>query len=111
MPDRLWKQVERMHSKLLGGHGRTGPQGKDIPDVKHDWLAIESKERRTPIRALEDAMKQACANATEDKVPIVVWHWAGWPYEGDIVCMRLGDFRDWFVGADTGENAPGNGTP
>ncbi len=96
--DKLWKRTEREHSRLLGGHGRTGPQGKNLPDVKHEWLAIESKERRTPIMELDRAMAQSALNAPEGKLPIVVFHWAGQKYLDDIVCMRLGDFRDWFVG-------------
>jgi len=91
MGDKLWKQVERQHSKWLGGSGRTGPQGKNVPDVKHPFLAPESKERRTPIASLEDAMQQAENNAG-GKVPVVIWHWAGGNYGDDIVCMRLSKF-------------------
>jgi hypothetical protein len=99
MPDKLWKATERHHNKLLGGSGRTGPQGKNLPDIKHAWLAAESKERRTPIAALEDAMRQAEENAG-GKLPIVIWHWAMQNYGDDIVCMRLSAFREWFVGIE-----------
>jgi len=77
----------------------TGRQRGDVPDVKHEWLAVEVKERARPLpRWLRDAICQAVAAQREGQLPIVVLHQTGQRHDTDIVCVRLKDFEEWFGG-------------
>ena len=88
----LWKAVERKHSALLGGSGRTGPTGRDIYDWEHPILAPESKQRAKIPGWIQAALDQASANAA-GKVPIVIWHQTNTRYKNDVVMLRLADFK------------------
>lgn len=107
MADKLWKAVERRIAKYLGGERVpiTGRQRGSAPDIKHDWLSIEVKQRESLPAWVHDAMDQAKESASlilEDKynlnqLPVVILHETGKRIEDDYVVLRLQDFRDWFV--------------
>ncbi len=98
--DKLWKAVEREHSKRLGGQGRIPVHSTkgDGNDVKHDWLAVESKEKKSVPDWLTEAMQQAVQHSTEQKLPIVILHRKGTKFDEDLCFLRLKDFCDWFIG-------------
>ena len=90
-----WKHAERMVAKLLGGT-RTGCNGESRIDVEHDHLAIEVKQRKALPTYLRDGMDQAVREAN-DRLPLVVLHQKGTEYLESYVCIRMRDFRDWYV--------------
>jgi hypothetical protein len=102
MPDKLWKQHERHIAKRFGS-ARTGPQGKEGPDVITEWLCIEAKERDQLPAWLDDAIQQITACTPQDKLPVVILHGKGRRHDNDLVILRLKDFEDWFGGEKHGE--------
>ncbi|ARA92352.1 hypothetical protein AWN76_003645 [Rhodothermaceae bacterium RA] len=98
MPDRPWKRTERAVAERLGGR-RVPVSGRsrgDVPDVAHDWLAIEVKHRRKLPGWIEDAMRQAEAAAREDQLPVAILHERGRRHDEDLVVLRLRDFEAWL---------------
>jgi len=95
-----WKSTERAVAAQLGGQRVpiTGRQRGDVPDVQHDWLAVEVKHRKALPAWLHDAMAQAVAAQRDGQLPVVVLHEAGQQHDDDIVCVRLRDFVEWFGG-------------
>lgn len=94
-----WKEHERATSKALGGKGRTGPQGRSIEDVVHEWLTIECKYRKRLPNWLKDAVQQAVdAGTTKNykNCPIVVLHEKYRNRDDDLVVIRRKDFIEWF---------------
>lgn len=86
----MWKATERRVARILGGvripiTGRTGP------DIVHEEIAIEVKERATLPAWLEKAFEQARDGA---KPRVVVLHRKGRRWREDVVLMRLGDFAE-----------------
>ena len=41
-------------------------------------------------------MSQAIANCQEGKTPMVVIHQTGHEHGGDLVCLRMSDWIEWF---------------
>ena len=95
MVDKLWKAAERRICEMLGGT-RRGPTGRDESDCCHDWLAVEVKCRKAMPEYLMAWLDQANANAEQGKLPLVVWHRTGAPYDNAVVMLELRDFLDWF---------------
>jgi len=94
MSDKHWKTCERRIAKLLGGRRVlvSGRARGDAPDIAHEHLAVEVKDRASPPKWLREAMQQAEASATADQLPIVVLHQAGQRYDESYVMLRLGAF-------------------
>ena len=97
-----WKEVERAVAAKLGGQRVpiTGRQRGDAPDVQHPWLSIEVKHRQLLPAWLHDAMSQAIASVRGNQLPVAILHQAGCKHDDDIVCVRLGDWVEWFGDVD-----------
>jgi len=88
--NRRGKQTERNIAKITGGK-RIGILGRD--DVQAGPFSIEVKDR---LRFAGSAfMTQAVRNCPEGKTPLVVVHVTGSRHDGDLVMMRLKDWKDW----------------
>ena len=72
----------------------SGRQRGSAPDIRHDWLSVEVKDRRQVPLWIVDAMGQAIASIRGDQVPIVVLHEAGRAHSDDLVFVRLSDWCD-----------------
>lgn len=83
---------------MLGGERVpvSGRQRGDAPDIKHDWLSLEVKDRKRLPAWLHDAMAQAQASKRGDQLPAVILHEAGKRHSKDMVLMSLEDFKEWF---------------
>lgn len=90
-----WKESERRIAKLLHGK-RTGNTGSATEDVAHDWLSVEVKHRRSLPAWLTAALAQAQRNAPAGRLPVVILHQHNSRAVNDVVCMRLGNWLDWF---------------
>lgn len=92
MPDKTWKAAER---RIAGRFGtkRTGPLGRNAPDVITGDLSIEVKTRKTLPAWLHAAMNQAKRNAIEGTEPIVVLHQIGQRHDNDLVVMSFEVFK------------------
>lgn len=88
-----WKAVERKVAGLLGGRRVpvSGRQRGDSPDVEHDFYSIEVKHREALPEWIIDAMRQAEASKTGDKMPLVVLHSKGMKYEDSLAIVKLSD--------------------
>lgn len=95
-----WKAHERRTAKLLGGQ-RVGNRGTNTEDVEHDWLSIECKHKKALPDWLKEAVAQAKRNSSDGKLPIAVLHELGKRSDGDLVVIRMSDFREWFTGGIT----------
>lgn len=80
-----WKATERRLARLLGGK-RIPINGRRGPDIAHEVLSVEVKERASVPAWLETALEQA---ASGKGIPLVVLHKKGWRSENDLVLMRL----------------------
>jgi len=90
--------VEREIARRLGGRRIpiTGRQRGDVPDVEHDWLAVEIKHRKALPDYWHDAYAQAQAANDGSRLSVVIWHEKGRPHRDDYIMMRLGDFEKYF---------------
>ncbi len=76
----------------------TGRQRGDVPDVEHEWLAIEVKSRNDVPFWLSEAMNQAEAAAVgTKKLPVALIHRPHVTIPDSIVLLRASDFKEWFV--------------
>ncbi len=82
------KDAERAIAKLVNGK-RIGILGSE--DVEHPTFSIEVKSRQKFIA--EKWMQQAERNAPIGKVPLVVVHVVGQPFEKSFVVMRMQEWK------------------
>ena len=106
-----WKALERAIAARLGGERVpvTGRTRGWAPDVKHRWLAIEVKSRKSRMVLIAEMLDQAVKAAEwykrrgeGDRLPIGVYHVTGTRLDNAIVFMRLKDFEEYFGDAVTG---------
>jgi hypothetical protein len=103
-----WKKHERRTAAALGGR-RTGPTGKDGPDVVDaggGWLVIECKERRRLPGYMTGALAKVRGQAGPGQLGLVVAHELGARSANDLVIMARADFQAWLgsnPGADAGQ--------
>jgi hypothetical protein len=75
MPDTPWKAAERRIAAILGGR-RVPVSGRsrgDAPDIQHDWLSVECKNRATLPRWMLDAIPAEPGNCALIGLRPVVW--------------------------------------
>jgi len=96
MSEPQWKRNEREIAAKLGGRRIPASGRAGMPDVAHDWLAVECKTRKKLPVWLQAALSQAEEAAGLGQLPIAVLHESGTYHDEDIVMMRLRDFREWF---------------
>lgn len=89
---KAWKENEQWFAKLIGGK-RAGAVGREGPDVLHDELAPECKERKRPLQTLKKYMAQADANCPSGRTPLVVLHTLGDSHTEDLVVMHVMDWK------------------
>lgn len=94
MRNQRWKNTERKVADLLGGKRVpvTGRNRGDAPDIMHEILSPEVKDRKKLPGWIHDAMDQAEQSNEGHKIPIVVLHERGMKHEDDFVLMRIKDF-------------------
>ena len=86
-----WKTCECKIAALLGGE-RVPVSGRGrghSPDIRHEDLSMEVKNRKRLPAWLEYAMKQAEASAQEGQLPLVILYQDGQRYQEALVVMRL----------------------
>ncbi len=101
-----WKRTERRIAAELGGQRVpvTGRSRGDAPDIAHDRFGIEIKERGAVPAWLHDAMAQAVAAATGDRIPVAVLHERGQKYRDCYALIRLADLAALASGGDLDTN-------
>ena len=104
---RTWQRHEQRIARALGVE-RNGPTGTATADVTTPWLSVECKSWRTLPAKVVAALEQAEAAATPDQLALAVLHQVGARSERDIVCLRWGDFLNWF---GDGKQPEGEGVP
>lgn len=102
---RRWKALELALAKRLGGERVpvTGRVRGWAPDVRHRWLAIEVKSRKSALVLIADMLDQAVKAAgwyrkrgEGDRLPVGIYHVSGTRLDNAYVFMRLADFEQWF---------------
>lgn len=93
-----WKALERYAAKILGGSrvSRGADFGKSLPDVKHDYFAIEVKYRTNAFKNIYDYLEQAM-QYSKDKVPLVVIRRRGKKALAVIELESLGELYENYV--------------
>lgn len=97
MPDKTWKAAERRVARRFGSQ-RTGPAGRNLPDIITGDLSIEVKTRKALPAWLHEALAQAERNAQPETLPVVVLHQVGDRYDDDVVVMSMKSFTQWRNG-------------
>jgi hypothetical protein len=106
-----WKALERAIAARLGGERVpvTGRVRGWAPDVKHRWLAIEVKSRKSQLVVIREMLDQAVKAAEwyrrrgeGERLPIGVYHVTGTRLDNAVVFMRLKDFEEYFGNAVAG---------
>ena len=102
MPEKAWKRTQRVHRKRLGLNPvDVGQQSREGGvDGENPWLAVESKERKTPIKWLVGGLARAVSYAGDSRMGIMIIHFLGQRHDEDLVVMRLVDFEEWFGPVD-----------
>lgn len=97
--DKLWKSWERKIADYVGGERVpiTGRQRGSAPDIKHNWLSIEVKQRKKIAELLKDAMRQAEASAGPRQLPVVILVETGSKVGDAFIFCRLSDFKDHWL--------------
>jgi hypothetical protein len=97
-PDKNWKRAEREIAARIGGRRVpiTGRIRGSAPDIEHEWLSVECKQRRRLPEWIRDAMSQAKASARGDQLPVAILHETGRPYSSAFVVLELQAFIDHF---------------
>jgi len=104
MPDKAWKQFERVMAAIYGGIRRGadfggGPKGDGKTDVIHPFWAIECKLLGAPsFSAMLAACRQAEKNAEPGQCPIAVIKRKNQRVENTLVVMRLPVHIEWYGG-------------
>jgi len=98
VPEKGWKRVQRIHRRRLGVKPiDVGQQSREGGvDGESDWLAVESKERKRPIKWLLQGLNEAVGYVAGNKLPLPVVHFAGMRHDGDLVITRLKEFEEWL---------------
>ena len=92
-----WKALELEICRIFGG-SRSGPQGKEGPDCKGTApFAVQVKHGLKIPKWLIKDMKQTIGDASPGDLPVLVLHPKGKRVEHSIVCIRLSDFREWYL--------------
>jgi len=100
-----WKALERAIAASLGGERVpvTGRVRGWAPDVRHSWLAIEVKSRKSRMVLIAEMLDQAVKAADwyrrrgeGERLPIGIYHVTGTRVENSVVFMRLKDFKAYF---------------
>lgn len=100
-----WKALELRLAKRLGGERVpvTGRARGWAPDVRHKWLAIEVKSRKSRMVLIAEMLDQAVKAADwyrrrgeGDRLPIGIYHVSGTHVDNAVVFMRLKDFEAYF---------------
>lgn len=96
--DKNWKRAEREIARRIGGERVpiTGRARGSAPDIRHEWLSIECKQRRRLPEWILDAMSQAKASRRGDQLPVAILHESGRPYSSALVVLELSDFVEYF---------------
>lgn len=104
---RRWKALELALAKRLGGERVpvTGRARGYAPDIRHPWLALEVKSRKTPMATIALMMDQAEKAAAwyerkgeGARLPMGIYHVSGTHLANAYVFMRLSDFEHYFGG-------------
>lgn len=98
MPDKSWKVAERRVAEILGGE-RVPVNGRirgSAPDVAHDTLSLEVKNRKSIPAWLTEALTQATASSRDGRLPVAVLHQQGKPYADALCVIRLEDLAEYM---------------
>ena len=98
--DKPWKAWERKIASYIGGERVpiTGRQRGDVPDIKHNWLAVEVKyTSKTLPQKMYMARAQAEASARGNQLPVQIYAQKGMNAGDCFIVMRLSDFRDRWL--------------
>lgn len=115
---RRWKGVELALAKRLGGE-RVPVSGRTrgwAPDVRHPWLAVEVKSRKSQLVVIREMMDQARKAAAwyerrgeGERLPVGIYHVTGAHLDNALVFMRLADFEAHFGNQSSGPLPHSNG--
>jgi hypothetical protein len=106
---RRWKSLELRLARRLGGERVpvTGRTRGWAPDIKHPWLALEVKSRKSQLVIIAEMLDQAEKAAAfykrcgeGERLPLGIYHVSGTRDENAYVFLRLGDFMDYFGGSE-----------
>lgn len=100
MADKAWKRNERQIAEYIGGKRVpiTGRQRGDAADIDHEWLSVEAKLRQSIPNWILDGMDQAEASQKDSGyLPVLVLREKGQNVGEALICMRLKDFRNWYL--------------
>src|SRR5262245_32932694 len=93
---RRWKSLELQLAKRLGGERVpvTGRTRGWAPDVRHQWLAIEVKSRKSALTIIATMLDQAVKAAEwykrrgeGERLPIGIYHVTGTHLDNAVVFM------------------------
>lgn len=98
MSEKGWKRTERKIAEILGGRRIpiSGRQRGDAPDIAHDTLSLEVKNRKSIPAWLTEALTQATASSRDGRLPVAVLHQQGKPYADALCVIRLEDLAEYM---------------
>lgn len=98
MPNTYWKSIERRIARLFGTRRIGTREGGPAPDWESDWTIGETVCHPIPRWILKELAQAERRPTDRDKLRLLVIHQKGQDLDKALVVMRLGQFRDWYLG-------------
>ena len=98
MADKFWKAIERRVARLFGTTRIGTREGGPAPDFENSWTVGEVVCHEVPKWILDELAQAERRQTDRPKLRLLVIHEKGQGLGEALVVMRLGEFRDRFLG-------------
>ena len=98
MPNTYWKTIERRIARLFGTRRIGTREGGPAPDFENSWVVGEVVCHPIPEWILEELAQAERRVTDRTKLRLLVIHEKGQDLDKALVVMKLGQFKDWFLG-------------
>jgi len=98
LPNTYWKSIERRVARLFGTKRIGTREGGPAPDFEGTFFVGEVVCHEIPKWILEELAQAELRKTDREKLRLLVVHQKGQDLDQALVVLRLGQFRDWFLG-------------
>ena len=101
MPNTYWKSIERRIARLFGTHRIGTREGGQATDWESSWTVGEVVCHEIPKWVLAELAQSERRQTDCPKLRLLIIHEKGQDLDQALVILRLGQFRDWFLGNES----------
>jgi len=103
MPNKFWKGVERKVARMFGTERIGSREGGPAPDWETELTVGEVVCHPLPRWILAELSQAERRLTDRPKLRLLVIHEKGQALDEALVVLRLGQFREWFLGNTSGK--------